>query len=99
MVFTDDMKVKIPPTKYVLDRIKDDNIYGFSNRISRGAYGYRNLLLRVRELVKLGCTFTLEYEILKVKKAGTSFNAVMDMTTYPRYIINTIVDIIYPVLE
>ena len=93
------MKVKIPPTKYVLDRIKDDNIYGFSNRISRGAYGYRNLLLRVRELVKLGCTFTLEYEILKVKKAGTSFNAVMDMTTYPRYIINTIVDIIYPVLE
>ena len=94
------MKVKIPPTKYVLDRVKDDNIDGFSNRISRGgAYGYRNLLFRVRELVKLGCTFTLEYEILKVKKAGTSFNAVMDMTTYPRYIINTIVDIIYPVLE
>lgn len=94
------MKVKIPPTKYTIDCINGDDIDGLSNRVSLGeAYGYRNLLIRVRKLVNLGCTFTLEYEILKVKKAGTSFNAVINMTTYPRYIINMIVDIIYPVLE
>jgi len=96
-------KVKIPTQKYVLARLQEEYVSEnpFDSPLPAWyASDFQGILKRVYSLLTQGCVFTLKDEdTLIVRKPGTSHEGRIYMDDYYDYIVNTIIDIVYPVLE